>query len=539
MTMEMSGVVMATGNARVVYMEDTVEGKVGTEAAQPDAPSQNPVLFVATPAYGCMLTSQYLQCLIQTQLALGSVGVGMCIDLLGNESLITRARNLLTKRFLDSQATHLLFIDADISWTPEAIIRVLRKDEGVVTGVYPKKYVDWNQVDQKLKEGSKEPVHMMGLDYNINVTDRELKLQNGFGKVMDAATGFMLIKREVVVSMYERYGSELFVVNDIIGQHQTIKDYVAVFDCMIDPDNRRSLSEDFAFSRRLQKMGGHVHADLAMALGHTGGFHYEGNLGQRLATRRGRERQLLAEQQRQEKSSQQDEQHQKFTDDGKKKVLLAILPTSNEQVSLGFVYSVVQSVSLLRGLTDVVVQIHFFKSKNEACDYLWNDDLLDCVIFADGLLGFEPELLVDMVRSPSPLYVGVYPKPELDWEAVREEQHEPSKTRGLMYSIGLPGVDEQIVDGRLEVPVAGLDIAKIDRCVLQVVRERLPPQCQYSGSKKCLWFHQGIMDDRVVHPDEMFCRAWGRGTTANVVRGVSKLGALTFYGCVLHRDKLR
>ena len=108
-----------------------------------------------------------------------------------------------------------------------------------------------------------------------------------------------------------------------------------------------------------------------------------------------------------------------------------------------------------------------------------------------------------------------------------------------MYSIALPSVDQPVTDGTMEVPVAGLDIAKIDRCVLDHVRSRLPEQCQYHGTKHCLWFHQGVMDDRIVEPDEMFCRAWGRGVTANIDRSVSRLGQLTFAGSVLTRDQLR
>lgn len=533
---------MAAGNARIVFLDDD-DGGAATPAEGPSQsggpPRQNPVLYVATPAYGCMLTAQYLQCLIQTQIHLTNSGIGMHVDLLGNESLITRARNLLTKRFLESGASHLLFIDADISWTPVAIMRLLQKNEGVVTGVYPKKNIEWSAIDAKLKDGSKEPVHMMGLDYNINVTQETVTLEDGIGEVMDAATGFMLIKRHVIVDMYEKYGEELKSVNDIIGQNQTVRDYVAVFDCMIDPTTRRSLSEDFAFSRRLQQMGGRVYADLAVTLGHTGGFHYEGNLGVRLASTRGRERQLLAEQQKREKGLQHVENHHKFENDGKRKVLLAILPTQNQQVSLSFVYSVIHVITALQSFSNVLVQVDFFTSKNAACDYLWNDSTLESVVFADGLLGFDPQLFVDMLKSPSPLYVGVYPKPELDWEAVQRETDEPGRSRGLLYSIGLPSVDQKIVDGTMEVPVAGLDIAKVERCVLEAVRQNLPPQCQYAGNKKCLWFHEGIMDDRVVDADEMFCRAWGRGLTANVDRACSKLGALTFQGCVLHREKLR
>lgn len=503
---------------------------------------QMPSLYIATPAYGCQLTTQYMQCALQTQLVLGAKGYSIALDLLGNESLITRARNLLTKRFLMSGASHLLFIDADISWSPEAIERLVQKNEPVVTGVYPKKFIDWGALDGKLKAGnSREPVFMMGLDYNINVMETEVQVEQGFAKVMDAATGFMLIKREAIEKLYAAYEKELLVTNDLLGAQQTVKDYVAIFDCMICPDTRRYLSEDFAFSRRWQAIGGKVYADLAVPLGHTGNFHYEGDLGERLSTRRGRERQLLAEQARveRERIARADDEHHELPEGDRKKVLLALLPSHTDQVSLGFVLGLTRTVAALRTTDRFCVQVKVFSSKNAACDFLWNDTALETVLLVDGTLAFEPELIVDMLNSASPLEVGVYPKPELDWESVTNEEGEAVRTRGLTYSIALPDVDQPVEKGRIEVPVAGLDLAKIDKCVLERVRERLPPQCRFADNRHCMWFHEGIMDDRVLTADEMFCRVWQAGVTANMTRGVARLGNMTFNGTVLARDRLR
>ena len=55
----------------------------------------------------------------------------------------------------DEQYTHLLFIDADIAFNPESIFRMLDLDEDVVTGVYPRKVIDWTKTIKKVKENPK------------------------------------------------------------------------------------------------------------------------------------------------------------------------------------------------------------------------------------------------------------------------------------------------------------------------------------------------------------------------------------------------
>jgi hypothetical protein len=102
---------------------------------------------------------------------------------------------------------------------------------------------------------------------------------NGFAEVLDGPTGFMLIKRDVFTKMHERY-PELECVND--HQNRDLEKYVAVFDCMIDPESRRYLSEDYAFCRRWQQMGGKIYADVMTVLGHVGNIRFIGNLEERL-----------------------------------------------------------------------------------------------------------------------------------------------------------------------------------------------------------------------------------------------------------------
>lgn len=69
------------------------------------------------------------------------VGLNWSLDTMVNESLVTRARNnLMAKMMTNTQATHFMFIDADIRFQPESIFQMMACDKDVIGGLYPKKH---------------------------------------------------------------------------------------------------------------------------------------------------------------------------------------------------------------------------------------------------------------------------------------------------------------------------------------------------------------------------------------------------------------
>jgi hypothetical protein len=266
----------------IIELPSEYDVAAASRAVQAPAAQQPVKVYLATPCYGCQMTVVFLASVLALQATLARRGIECMVDFIGNESLVERARNILAARFLESDATHLLFIDADIGFNADAVVRLLDSGKDVVTAVYPKKSFDWDQVKAKLAAGDGEAVHQMGLDFNINIAGAKEQITNGFVKVLDSATGFMLIKRGVLQRMSDHYRPELHCVNDIMGQN--IKEYVALFACMIDPDTRRFLSEDYSFCRRWQAMGGEIWADLASPLAHIGTNVFHGNLRERQAT---------------------------------------------------------------------------------------------------------------------------------------------------------------------------------------------------------------------------------------------------------------
>ncbi|ABT14948.1 hypothetical protein NY2A_B549R [Paramecium bursaria Chlorella virus NY2A] len=243
--------------------------------ARPDRPS----IYLAVPCYGCLMMNTFAASIIALQALCAQRGIQIYMDFVGNESLIERARNILVKRFLQSSGfTHFMFIDADIGFNPESVIRLLEFDKDVTSAVYPKKSINWEHVKQKIAAESQEDIRQMGLDFNINLTTPQSPI-NGFVKVLDVATGFLMMKREVLERMYKHYEKELYAVNDIQGQD--VKDYIAIFACMIDPETKRFLSEDYAFCRRYQQMGGDIFADISTPLSHSGTHVYSGDIRER------------------------------------------------------------------------------------------------------------------------------------------------------------------------------------------------------------------------------------------------------------------
>ena len=207
-------------------------------------------------------------------------GIVLYIDTTENESLVHRARNVAVGRFMQkSDADYFMFIDADIHFDPESVIRLIKSEHDVSVACYPKKCVMWEQAANAVKSGDERNMAMLSSSLVINFGARNRPIENGFIEILDGPTGFMLIKRGVFKKLEEKF-PELWCKND--HQNRDFDDYHAVFDCMIDPDSRRYLSEDYAFCRRWQQCGGKIYADVNTTLGHIGNLPFTGCMKDRL-----------------------------------------------------------------------------------------------------------------------------------------------------------------------------------------------------------------------------------------------------------------
>lgn len=244
-------------------------------------------IFFATPCYGGMVTDQYFLSMFRMSQVLIQNGIPFRLTTLRNESLITRARNILTAMFLeDTSCTHLMFVDADIEFEPDSIIRMLAMDKDIIAGAYPKKTINWNNIYSAANSGIKD-LASYGADYAINLKVRDgnkVRTSMGAIEVLDASTGFYLVKREVIEKMIQTY-PELHYKNDSSIDPKFNPFCYALWDTAIDPTDRRYLSEDYNFGRLWQNIGGEIWVDPNTKLNHVGSYTFEGNLNNILKQR--------------------------------------------------------------------------------------------------------------------------------------------------------------------------------------------------------------------------------------------------------------
>lgn len=245
--------------------------------------------FIATPCYGGQLMEPYFRSVIRTMTFFNQHNIPLAFGTIANESLVTRARNVLLAYFLSSDFTHLLFIDADIEFQVEDILKLYAHNKDVAVGAYPKKGVAWQRIrdnvsleENRTKQFTDKDIAAFGSDYAINFKflnreEKTIAVENGLIKLHDAGTGFMMIKREAIMKLLKAY-PELKYNNDVMINNEHLTDhFYALFDTMIDPIDKRYLSEDYTFCRRWQEIGGDIWLDPSISLNHYGHFCFQGN----------------------------------------------------------------------------------------------------------------------------------------------------------------------------------------------------------------------------------------------------------------------
>lgn len=234
-------------------------------------------IFLSTPCYGGLCLQAYAESMLNLQRLCALKNHQLMLDTTENESLIPRGRCIAIARFLyKSDADVFVFIDADVHFQAEALLRLVESEHDVSVAAYPKKVIMWDQAEAAVKKGDQRSIERIASSLVLNFKYAKSQVVNGFTEVLDGPTGFMCIKRHVIEKMYEHYKDTLTCVND--HQNRDLDEYCAIFDCMIDPVTRRYLSEDYAFCRRWQLMGGKIYADVTTVLGHVGNLRFNGAL---------------------------------------------------------------------------------------------------------------------------------------------------------------------------------------------------------------------------------------------------------------------
>ena len=211
-------------------------------------------VHICMPCYGGQLTESTFMSYIKWANTARQLGLDWTVETMTNESLISRARNTLTAKFLNTEgSTHLMFIDADIGWEPWHLLALLNHDKDVVGGLYPMK--------------------TLPVKWCVNgIPGAREDDPSGLVEVTKTGTGFLLMKRHVFEKLNAHPAVRTFK-NDIgldtaLDQH--MKTY---FDTAVREG--RYYSEDWTFCENWRDLGGQVFVDRRILLKHTGTYVFD------------------------------------------------------------------------------------------------------------------------------------------------------------------------------------------------------------------------------------------------------------------------
>lgn len=204
---------------------------------------------LATTTYAAPDAS-YTFAMANSRAALEAAGHSTRYFLLEGNCHVDDARNTIIARFLATDCTDLVFIDADVSWEPEQLVELLSyQDVDIVGGVYPYRRPDKVlEVPARFKAGA-TPV-------------------GGLMEMSGIPTGFMRIRRHVIEEMAKYAPTYL---------HSGMQIPI-LFERTLENDVR--WGGDLNFCNRWRARGGKVQAVYDMVLGHASKAVYRGSLGE-------------------------------------------------------------------------------------------------------------------------------------------------------------------------------------------------------------------------------------------------------------------
>ena len=231
-------------------------------------------LVIGTPMYGGMCTSEYTESMIHLSEAANKSGVKFTTIFLGNESLIQRGRNTIAHHFMNiPDATHLMFIDADIKFRVEDVVRMIKADKELIIGPVPLKGYNWEEIRQRALRGE-EDISRTGGVFNINhlpgiaMEDEEtpFEIEHGGG-------AFMMIRRDVFEALKPHTG--IYTNGGAsVASGDEIYDY---FRVEVNPETKHLLSEDYFFCHSYRQVGGKVWCAPYCEVGHFGSHLFNGH----------------------------------------------------------------------------------------------------------------------------------------------------------------------------------------------------------------------------------------------------------------------
>lgn len=206
-------------------------------------------IMIATPAYDGKVNIQYALSFANTMNILQLHGVQVTPIITASGSLLVAERNRIIQAFWESECTHLLCIDSDLGWPPQAVLAMLDADKEFVAGVYPARGESNTFLFRPvLNEDSTiiSEKHLLKMEY--------------------IPSGFMLLSRSLIEKMRKKF-PELYYEPKNKEARNPQPGY-----CFFDTEvwEGEFWGEDYVFCRRAREAGAEIWVDPLIQFDHSG-----------------------------------------------------------------------------------------------------------------------------------------------------------------------------------------------------------------------------------------------------------------------------
>lgn len=220
-------------------------------------------LMIATPFYEVRGWAPYIHSLVKSAAALAVAKIDFDYVQLSGDSYVWRARNAIAQAFLDSNCSHLIFIDSDEGWDLEGFLRLVKADADIVGGAYPVKN-NWEHYGVTIESVVK---NLDGTDYLVpKVNDA------GLIHAEKVPTGFMKISRRVFERLKAEYPENWYWDVQPNGHMRRMWNHFGHI-----MEDHVVYGEDISFCRRWQAIGGEVFVEPRIQMTHMGVQQYSGH----------------------------------------------------------------------------------------------------------------------------------------------------------------------------------------------------------------------------------------------------------------------
>lgn len=247
-----------------------------------------PSVLVGTPASGELVSIHYLDTLLSMARRFAELGWRLDVSTRAH-GLVTTSRNAFASAVVEnSEYTHLLMIDADCSFEPSVVERLIAAEQPVVGACVPLRQVKWDRVGSLLErnpDASAQDLANVSHEYAVafmpgagaNAT------ADGFLPARFLGSAVMMMTREALVQISQSDQVARYQTGASLGPGSPSHGWT-FFDPFVDPDSGAYLSEDYAFCHRWRALGGTIYADPTATVTHTGPVSIVGNLSQTITS---------------------------------------------------------------------------------------------------------------------------------------------------------------------------------------------------------------------------------------------------------------